>query len=143
VVYEADFCRFDYQRKFSKAGINCIVVHPADVTTSDKDKTCKSDTVDCRRLGQTLSNCDLKSIFVPGIEQQDDRSICRAYHQMVKDQTRAKTGIKSWLHFQGVTTPDTDKHKYWSNNFTRWLKVLEASPSARISSVTQPLLTSH
>jgi len=130
VVYEAGFCGFSYQREFSKAGINCIVVHPADVPTSDKDKHRKSDTVDCRKLGKTLSEGSLSGIFVPDVEQQDDRGIIRFYQQMVKDQTRSKNRIKGWLHFQGITIDGDNKH--WSNNFIKWLKELALTPMARL-----------
>jgi transposase len=133
LVYEAGFCGFSYCREFTNAGINCILVHPADVPTTDKEKQRKSDTVDCRKLGKTLSEGALKSIFVPGIEQQDDRGVIRVYQQMVKDQTRYKNRIKGWLNFQGIIIPGDDDHKYWSNNFINWLKNLSLTPSARIN----------
>ena len=47
VVYEAGFCGFNAQREFAKEGINCIIVNPADVPTSDKEKRRKTDAVDC------------------------------------------------------------------------------------------------
>jgi transposase len=130
VVYEAGFCGFSYQREFSAAGINCIIVHPADVPTTDKDKQRKSDTVDCRKLSKTLSERSLAGIFVPTVEQQDDRGIIRFYQQMVKDQTRSKNRIKGWLHFQCIAIEGGDKH--WSNNFIKWLKALPLTPSARL-----------
>ncbi|MDR3696603.1 IS110 family transposase [Mucilaginibacter sp.] len=133
VVYEAGFCGFGYQREFTAAGIDCIIVHPADVPTSDKDKQRKSDTVDCRKLSKTLSTGDLTGIFVPGVEQQDDRGVIRVYQQMIKDQTRFKNRIKSWLAFQGIIIPDDDVRKHWSNNFIEWLKALSLTPSAKIS----------
>jgi len=132
-VYEAGFCGFGYQRELSEAGINCIIVHPADVPTTDKEKQRKSDTVDCRKLGKTLSEGSLEGIFVPGIEQQDDRGVIRVYQQMIKDQTRFKNRIKGWLNFQGIIIPGNDDYKYWSNNFTKWLKGLSLTPSARIT----------
>ena len=110
-----------------------MIVHPADVPTTDKDKQRKSDTVDCRKLGKTLSEGTHEGIFIPGIEQQDDRSVIRAYQQFVKDQTRCKNRIKGWLSFQGISIPDDDEYKYWSNNFIKWLKELSLTPSARIS----------
>jgi len=132
VVYEAGFCGFGYQREFSDYGINCIVVNPADVPTTDKEKHRKSDTVDCRKLGKTLSEGTLKGIFIPGVEQQDDRGIIRFYQQMVKDQTRFKNRIKGWLNFQGIIISG-DADRYWSNNFIRWLKELSLTPSAKIN----------
>jgi transposase len=133
VVYEAGFCGFGYQREFTAIGIDCIIVHPADVPTSDKDKHRKSDTVDCRKLSKTLSKGDLTGIFVPGVEQQDDRGVTRVYQQMIKDQTRFKNRIKGWLAFQGIIIPDDDVHKHWSNNFIQWLKNLSLTQSAKIS----------
>ena len=50
VVYEAGFCGFSPQREFSKEEVSCIIVHPADLPTTDKEKQRKSDAVDCRRL---------------------------------------------------------------------------------------------
>ena len=134
VVYEAGFCGFSPQREFSKEEVSCLIVHPADVPTTDKEKKRKSDAVDCRKLSATLSDGKLTGIYVPGIEQQDDRSVIRAYQQFVKDQTRCKNRIKGWLSFQGISILDDDEdNKYWSNNFIKWLKELSLTQSARIS----------
>ena len=130
VVYEAGFCGFSHQREFVGSGIHCIVVNPADVPTTCKEKQRKSDVVDCRKLGHALSKDQLTGIFIPGIEQQDDRDIIRTYNQMVKDQTRYKNRIRGWLYFQGITFGESDS-QYWSNVFTRWLKELPLSASAR------------
>ena len=132
-VYEAGFCGFGFQRRFKERKVNCMVVHPADVPTNDKEKQRKSDIVDCRKLSQSLSKEQLSGIFIPSVEQQEDRGILRVYQQFIKDQTRAKNRIKSWLDFQGVILPDNDEHRHWSNNFTKWLRELSLSPSARIS----------
>lgn len=131
VVYEAGFCGFGYQREFEREGIHCMVVHPADVPTNDKERQRKSDIVDCRKLSHSLSQNSLEAIHVPSLEQQHDRGIVRVYQQLVKDQTRMKNRIKSWLHFQGVPLPKGDEHTYWSNNFLVWLKTLSLPPSAR------------
>lgn len=133
VVYEAGFCGFSPQREFSREEVNCMIVHPADVPTTDKEKQRKSDTIDCRKLSRILSDKKLNGIFIPDIEQQDDRSVIRTYQQFVKDQTRCKNRIKGWLNFQGISIPDDNEYKYWSNNFIKWLKELALTPSARIS----------
>lgn len=130
VVYEVGFCGFHYQRAFAEAGLDCIIVSPVDVPTSDKEKQTKSDTVDCRKLSKTLSKNALKGIFVPTLEQQEDRGIIRIYQQIIKNQTRCKNQIRSWLNFQGIET-DGDQ-SYWSNNFIKWLKTLPLGTSARV-----------
>lgn len=124
VVYEAGFSGFGFQREFTRKGIDCIVVHPADVPTMDKEKQRKSDPVDCRKLSKTLSGNFLTGIFIPDVQQQDDRCVVRAYNQFVKDQTRYKNRIKGWLDFQGIPLPDEDDHKHWSANFIKWLREL-------------------
>lgn len=131
VVYEAGFSGFSHCREFMNEGINCMVVNPADVPTMDKEKHRKSDIIDCRKLGKTLSDGALTGIFIPTVEQQDDRGIIRFYQQMIKDQTRFKNRIKGWLFFQGITVTGDD-HMHWSNNFIVWLKGLSLTPSARI-----------
>jgi transposase len=130
VVYEAGFCGFHFQRDMENQGVNCIVVHPADVPTTDKEKKSKTDTVDCRKLSKSLSEGSLKAIHIPSVEQQEDRGIIRLYQQMIKDQTRTKNRIKSWLNFQGIDIPEA--HKHWSNKFIQWLKQISLSQSARV-----------
>ena len=131
VVYEAGFCGFNYQREFAAQGVDCIIVHPADVPTMDKEKQKKCDTIDCRKLSKTLSDGSLTGIYIPSIQQQDDRGIIRAYQQFVLDQTRFKNRIKGWLNFQGITIT-IDHNGHWSHNFVRWLKYLSLNPTARI-----------
>lgn len=133
LVYEAGFCGFGHQRAFAKEGMSCIVVNPADVPTSDKDKQQKTDAVDCRKLSRFLGDRLLEGIYIPSVEQQDDRSIVRAYHQIIQDQTRCKNRIKSFLDFQGIATPDEQEYKHWSGKFITWLKELPMTPSARVS----------
>ena len=133
IVYEAGFCGFSYQRQFKEEGINCIIVHPADVPTMDKEKQRKSDIVDCRKLSKSLSEGSLSGIFIPGIEQQDDRGIVRTYKQLIKDQTRFKNRIRSFINFQGIILANGEQNKYWSNRFTQLLKEIPLTPSARAS----------
>ncbi|WP_316848624.1 IS110 family transposase [Pedobacter psychrodurus] len=132
LVYEAGFCGFHYQRSFANAGLDCIIVNPADVPISDKEKQTKSDAVDYRKLSKTLSKNQLKGIFIPNLEQQEDRGIIRVYQQMVKNQTHCKNQIRGWLNFQGIVT-DKEKHSYWSNNFIIWLRALPLVKSARMN----------
>lgn len=46
VVYEAGFSGFETCRKLNQLGANCMVIHPADVPTSQKEKLQKIDKVD-------------------------------------------------------------------------------------------------
>jgi transposase len=92
-LYEAGFCGFSYQREFVQHGVKCMVVHAADIPTTDKEKRSKSDTIDCRKLSQRLSEGSLKPIHIPCLRQQNDR-------HLLKDQTVLTNRIKCWLFFK-------------------------------------------
>lgn len=131
-VYEAGFCGFEIQRGLQKEGINCIVVNAADVPTMDKEKQQKTDVIDSRKLSKSLSAGMLHSIFIPSIQQQDDRCIMRNYHQFIKDQTRYKNRIKGWLYFQGI---DLAVKGYWSKNYIEQIKKIELTTNAARTSL--------
>lgn len=125
--YEAGFCGFYHQRIMMGSGINCIIVNPSDIPTMDKEKHQKSDTVDCSKLARCLSIGSVNGIYIPSVEQQDDRCIVRNYLQFVKDQTRCKNRISGALYFQGFTPRLSDsggKKVYWSQNYINQLKAL-------------------
>lgn len=132
-AYEAGYFGFSYQRDFSSKGISCIVVNPSDIPTMDKEKQQKTDTRDCRKISKCLSTGMMNGVYVPTVQQQDDRCILRNYQQFVGDQTRCKNRIKSWLSFQGIIAPQ-EVERYWSRNYINWLKQVPlATPQARTS----------
>ena len=47
-VYEAGYCGFWIYEALTQGGIQCLVVNPADVPTSHKEKIHKTDPVDAR-----------------------------------------------------------------------------------------------
>ena len=123
-AYEASYCGFGIHRKLMELGINNIVVNPADVPTTDKEKRQKEDARDSRKLAMTLRSGELKSIYVPSRESEELRSLIRYRKTLVKDIARGKNRIKSNLYFHGIEIPVEHQQasKYWSNKFTLWLK---------------------
>ena len=101
-VYEAGFCGFSVHRELLKQGINNIVINPADIPLSDKDKRTKSDTRDSRRLAEVLEKNDVKAIYVPSKEDEAFRAIFRLREQMKKDKRREMNRIKSFMYTKGV-----------------------------------------
>lgn len=125
-VYEAGFCGFYPQRILTSMGIDCMVVNPSDVPTMDKERKQKSDGIDCGKLARSLNAGQLTAIYIPGIQQQDDRCIVRNYKKFIKDRTRCKNRISQMLFFQGIS-PDLGKSTtsvYWSKNYIEKLKKL-------------------
>lgn len=122
-VYEAGFSGFWIHRKLVSSGINNIVVNPSDVPTTDKEKRQKRDKVDSLKLAMTLRSTSLKGIYVPSIEEQEDRSLIRIRKQLVHDVSRYKNRIKSHLYFKGITIPEEFLRSsgYWKKSFKQWL----------------------
>ena len=126
VAYEAGFCGFSIQRTLEKAGVHCIVVNPADVKSSHKEKMRKNDKVDARKISRELSKGELEPIYVPSVDNEHLRSLVRQRHRMVTDQTRCKNRIWHTLMFHGLKLPtEVDQaNKYWSRRFITSLKEL-------------------
>lgn len=123
-AYEASFCGFNIHRRLIELGINNIIVNPADVPTTDKEKKQKEDARDSRKLAMTLRSGELRGIYVPSRESEELRSLIRYRKTLVKDIARGKNRIKSNLYFHGIEIPPEHQQdsKYWSNKFTLWLK---------------------
>jgi transposase len=132
-VYEAGFAGFGVQRALNEDGIKCMVIHPADVPTSDKEKRQKNDRVDSRKLARGLKNKDFQPIYVPDVEQQQDRSLLRINDKITRDITRVKNRIKSFLMFFGMAVPAKFQGKNWSKGFMAWLAAINPGGQADIS----------
>jgi transposase len=131
ICYEAGFCGFWPQRKFKELGINCIVVNPADVPSSNKEKTVKSDPVDSRKLARELENGSLRAIYVPDVYSEQLRSLMRLRFRLVQNQTRIKNRIKMLLYNYGIIIPKEHlTNSRWSGYFIHWLKSVKLSSSA-------------
>ena len=131
IVYEAGFCGFWPQRKFTELGINCIVVNPADVPTSNKEKVNKSDPIDSRKLARELESNNLKGNYVPDIFHEELRQLARLRYRIVQNQTRIKNRIKNLLYTQGITIPlHFSGNSRWSAKFILWLKDIKLNSTA-------------
>ena len=134
-AYEASFSGFSAHRGLNKLGIKNIVVNPADIPTTDKERKQKDDARDSKKIAEQLAASKLTAIYVPGIEAEGDRSMLRFRRTLTKEIARNKNRVKSFLYYHGMTIPlqFADK-KYWSKRFTKWLQELELpSESARVT----------
>jgi transposase len=122
-AYEAGFCGFSVHRTLEQEGIHNIIVNPADVPTTDKDKKQKEDKRDSKKLAKGLRNGELEAIYIPDIEMEELRQLVRYRKTLVKEITRNKTRVKFILHFHGIKIPEeyTKSSKTWAARFTKWL----------------------
>jgi transposase len=126
-AYEAGFSGFWIQQELEKRGINCIVVNPADIPTTDKEKKFKNDKRDSRKIARALKNGELRAIFVPSVEELEHRHLVRTRASLVRERTRHKNKIKSILNFYGIEYPEQfkEENRHWSRRFFEWLKALD------------------
>jgi transposase len=124
-AYEAGYFGFWICEYLRDHGVDCIVVHAADIPTKDKERRNRNDRVDSRKLARNLRNGELISLYVPSRQSQEDRSLARMRMQMVCKQTRCKNQIKSFLSFYGIKTPERFIRSRWSNGYISYLESLE------------------
>ena len=123
VVYEAGFCGFEIQRSLTALGIDCIIVNPADVPSSDKDRKRKDDKRDARKLSIALAKGNLKGIYIPAKQMQDARTLVRQRHRLTQDQTRCANRVKHLLLSNGIKTEEESER--WSLRFIKKLQQLD------------------
>ena len=125
-AYEASFCGFKIHRDLINLGIKNIVVNPADIPTTDKERKQKEDSRDSRKLAKQLGQNDLTAIYVPSVELEGDRNLVRYRKTLGKELARTKNRIKSLVYYFGIEIPLQFSGKsYWSKKFTGWLGSLQ------------------
>ncbi len=121
-VYESCAWGFTLQRTLQAAGMECMVVHAADVGTTDKEKRRKTDKVDALKLAHQHASGNLKGIHVPEEDIQKDRNLVRYRKRLIWDINRSKNRLKSLLKYQGITIPPRYARNNWSRNFLNWVE---------------------
>jgi transposase len=124
-VYEAGYEGFWIHDRLTALGGQCMVVHPADVPSSDKERQFKNDPVDADKLSRDLSNGALHGIYVPTRSSVEDRTLVRMRSTFVRKQTRCKNQIKALLEFYGYRVPPEQLERYWSRAYIRWIESLK------------------
>jgi transposase len=126
-AYEAGYCGYWIHNKLLSFGIKSIVVNPADIPTTDKERVQKDDNRDSRKIARSLSSGALTPIYIPSLKTQRDRSLLRTRYMLVRDMTRYKNRTKSFLYFYGIDIDEAFKNSrtHWTNRFIKWLENLE------------------
>lgn len=121
-VYEAGRFGFWIHDQLVHEGIECLVVNPADVPTTNKETAHKNDRIDARKLARSLRSGDLRSIYIPSRIACEDRSLIRSRQLLVSKQTRCKNQIKALLGFYGIDIPENINDYNWTRRFITWLQ---------------------
>ena len=101
-VYEAGFSGFEAHRELCRMGVMNLVINPADVPTSGRERNYKNDSIDSRKLARELENGSLIGIYIPERENLILRDLTRRKEQLTGNITRTKNRmIHSYLYFAG------------------------------------------
>jgi transposase len=100
-AYEAGFSGFHLHRYLTQKEIANIVVHPASIEVSSRDRV-KTDKRDALKIATQLSASRLRGIYVPSVEQEAKRNVSRLRVKFCQSRTRVGTRLKSLLFTQGL-----------------------------------------
>lgn len=123
-VYEAGFCGYWIHRQLCQNEIKNIIINPADVPSTGKEKSVRRDPIDSNKLSRELENQSLVGIYIPDEFHQELKSLCRLREEVVKNQTRIKNRIKMHLHYYGIKIPP-EIGGNWSSRFIDWLRSIK------------------
>lgn len=122
-VYESGFSGFSTYYALKEYGIDCMVIHAADVPTTQYENVMKSDSIDSGKLAKALKAGTLKGIYIPKKEYLDDRNLVRFRKTLMQQLGGYKSRVKHLLYNNGVQYPDcfAQPGSHWSKRFMRWL----------------------
>ncbi len=129
-AYEAGFCGTSHHQALLNAGFRNLVIHPADLPQTDKQKNTKTDLHDSRAIARYLEKGLLRSIHVLPLEQQERRALYRCREAKSKDVARCTNRLRSFMDYFGIQVPPLFADKqYISSRYLDWLRSLSLSTS--------------
>lgn len=123
-VYESGFSGFSTYYALADAGIDGIIVHAADVPTTQYEETMKTDRIDAAKLARSLKAGLLKGIYIQEKDGIDDRAVVRIRRSIQKQLCAHKVRVKHLLYNNGVSLPARFRQpgSHWSKAFLKWLR---------------------
>lgn len=116
-TYEAGPCGYGLYRHLRKKGYPCLVAAPSLIPRKPGLRV-KTDRKDAVQLARLLRSCDLSPVYVPEIEDEAIRDLCRAREDTLRDLKAAKLRLKSFLLRHDIRYAGRAN---WSAAHLRWL----------------------
>lgn len=126
-VYEAGPCGYGLYRYLSGRGYECHVVAPSLTPRKPGDRV-KTNRRDAVKLARLMRAGELTSVYVPGVEDEAIRDLCRARDDSVRDLKAAKQRLKALLLRLGIRYHGRSS---WSKAYFRWLSGVKCPTSAQ------------
>src|SRR5215475_3023279 len=93
-VYEAGPCGYWLYRYLTKKGHVCWVVAPSLIPKKAGDRV-KTNRRDAIKLARLMRSGDLTPVYVPAVEDEAIRDLCRAREEAIHDLKAAKFRLKA------------------------------------------------
>lgn len=95
-AYEAGPCGYWLYRHLNNKGVQCMVVAPSLIPKKPGVRV-KTDRRDAMQIARLMRSGDLTPIYVPQVDDEAIRDLCRAREDAIGDLKAAKARLKSFL----------------------------------------------
>lgn len=126
-VYEAGPCGYGLYRYLTKLGFECHVVAPS-LTPRKPGERVKTNRRDAMKLARLMRSGDLTSVYVPGVEDESIRDLCRSREYAMRDLKGAKQRLKAFLLRLGIRYSGRSN---WSKTYFKWLSEVKCPTAAQ------------
>src|SRR5499427_8383611 len=128
-VYEAGPCGYWLYRYLTNKGHVCWVVAPSLIPKKSGDRV-KTNRRDAIKLARLMRSGDLTPVYVPTVEDEAIRDLCRAREDTIHDLKAAQFRLKAFLLRQDIRYTG---RATWSPAHLRWLsEVVCPTPAQQI-----------
>ena len=128
-VYEAGPCGYWLYRYLTQKGHVCWVVAPSLIPKKPGDRV-KTNRRDAIKLARLMRSGDLTPVYVPKVEDEAIRDLCRAREDAIRDLKTAKFRLKAFLLRQDIRYTG---RATWGPAHLRWLsEVVCPTPAQQI-----------
>ncbi len=117
LAYEAGPCGFWLYRYLQRKGEECLVVAPSMIPRRSGDRV-KTDRRDAQQLARLLRSGDLNPIYVPSVEDESIRDLCRLRESRMREMRGARQQMKAFLLRHDIRY---EGRAAWSQRHQRWL----------------------
>ena len=102
--YEAGYFGFTLHDKLVSWGAECLVVAPNQIPILSGSKV-KTDQIDSKKLANFLVKGLLKGVYVPTLEEREQREPIRMRQRLMQERNRVMNRIKALFQFHGIAIP--------------------------------------
>lgn len=129
VAYETGPTGYGLARHLRKNDLPVTVAATSRILRSSGDD--KTDKLDSRKLAEYAAKGLLRPVSIPTLKQEADRQLYRMRHRQVRNLSRVKTQIKSFLLMHGIDEP-VGLSK-WSRKGVDQLRTMKLCNTLRLS----------